>query len=219
MSTDEGFLSRWSRRKALVREGLAVEPAAAPVVAPVAPPAAPLPAAPTPRAQLAQASSEPVADEAPPTLDDVARLPADANDFSRFVAPKVPAEVRNAAMKKLFSDPHFNIMDGLDVYIDDYGKPDPLPADMLRRMVQSQMLGLFAPDPADAAPAAAPTAATELPPAAVGGDCAALPSEDAAAIAGADPRVTAGEEAVACAPQIVQEPVAADRADAQRASG
>ena len=30
-------------------------------------------------------------------------------------------------MKKLFSDPHFNVMDGLDTYIDDYGKPDPLP--------------------------------------------------------------------------------------------
>jgi hypothetical protein len=33
--------------------------------------------------------------------------------------------VRNAALKKLFTDPHFNVMDGLDVYIDDYGKPDP----------------------------------------------------------------------------------------------
>ena len=30
-------------------------------------------------------------------------------------------------MKKLFSDPHFNVMDGLDTYIDDYGKPDPIP--------------------------------------------------------------------------------------------
>jgi hypothetical protein len=34
-------------------------------------------------------------------------------------------------------------MDGLDTYIDDYGKPDPLPAGMLRQMVQSQLLGLF----------------------------------------------------------------------------
>ena len=47
-------------------------------------------------------------------------------------------------MKKLFSDPHFNVMDGLDTYIDDYGKPDPIPASMLRQMVQSQALGLFA---------------------------------------------------------------------------
>jgi len=34
-------------------------------------------------------------------------------------------------------------MDGLDIYIDDYSKPDPLPAGMLQRMAQSQMLKLF----------------------------------------------------------------------------
>ena len=46
-------------------------------------------------------------------------------------------------MKKLFSDPRYNIMDGLDIYIDDYSKPDPIPPEMLRRLVQSQMLNLF----------------------------------------------------------------------------
>jgi hypothetical protein len=40
-------------------------------------------------------------------------------------------------MKKLFSDPHFNVMDGLDSYIADYGKPDPIPLSMLRLMNQS----------------------------------------------------------------------------------
>ncbi|WP_443112115.1 DUF3306 domain-containing protein [Aquabacterium sp. OR-4] len=73
----------------------------------------------------------------------MARLPADAGDYSRFVARGVQPEVKNAALKKLFSDPHFNVMDGLDIYIDDYGKPDPLPAAMLRQMVQSRFLGLF----------------------------------------------------------------------------
>jgi hypothetical protein len=34
-------------------------------------------------------------------------------------------------------------MDGLDTYIDDYGKPDPIPLAMLRQMNQSSMLGLF----------------------------------------------------------------------------
>ena len=34
-------------------------------------------------------------------------------------------------------------MDGLDIYIDDYSKPDPLPPGMLARMVQSDMLKLF----------------------------------------------------------------------------
>ncbi len=45
-------------------------------------------------------------------------------------------------------------MDGLDVYIDDYGKPDPLPAGMLRQLAQSRLLGLFD-DPQPAAPAEA----------------------------------------------------------------
>jgi hypothetical protein len=35
------------------------------------------------------------------------------------------------------------VMDGLDTYIDDYGKPDPLPEGMLRKLLQSHVLGLF----------------------------------------------------------------------------
>ena len=84
---------------------------------------------------------------APPTLADVAALTRES-DYSRFVAGDVAPDVKNAALRKLFSDPHFNVMDGLDTYIDDYGKPDPLPPGMLRKMVQSQLLGLFADKPA-----------------------------------------------------------------------
>ena len=62
-------------------------------------------------------------------------------------------------MKKLFADPHFNVMDGLDTYIDDYGKPDPIPAAMLRKMAQAKFLGLF-----DDEPEAAPRAAAALVP-------------------------------------------------------
>jgi hypothetical protein len=69
------------------------------------------------------------------------------SDFSRYTAPQVAPEVRNAAMKKLFADPHFNVMDGLDIYIDDYGKPDPLPASMLRSLASAEFLGLFREDP------------------------------------------------------------------------
>jgi hypothetical protein len=57
--------------------------------------------------------------------------------------PNVDPAVQHAAMKKLFSDPHFNIMDRLDIYIDDYSIPDPIPMEMLKRMVQSESLGLF----------------------------------------------------------------------------
>ncbi len=86
----------------------------------------------------------------PPTLDDVAALTRES-DFTRFVKPEVSGEVRNAALKKLFSDPHFNVMDGLDTYIDDYNKPDPLPASVLRKMAQAAYLGLVEPEP-DQAP-------------------------------------------------------------------
>jgi hypothetical protein len=65
-----------------------------------------------------------------PTLEDVAQLTPEA-DFSAFMASGVEETVKRAAMKKLFSDPHFNVMDGLDVYIDDYNNFEPLTPDVL----------------------------------------------------------------------------------------
>jgi len=50
------------------------------------------------------------------------------------------AEQLREALKKLFHDPHFNVMDGLDTYIDDYSKPDPLPAAMLATLRQAQKI-------------------------------------------------------------------------------
>lgn len=67
---------------------------------------------------------------APPTLDEVSLLTADS-DFTRFVAPGVDETIRRGAMKKLFADPRFNVMDGLDVYIEDYNTFTPIPAAML----------------------------------------------------------------------------------------
>ena len=55
----------------------------------------------------------------------------------------VAPEVKNAAMKKLFADPHFNVMDRMDIYIDDYSQPDPLPLAMLRQMNGAKFLNLF----------------------------------------------------------------------------
>jgi hypothetical protein len=59
------------------------------------------------------------------------------------VRADVPVDVKNSALKKLFADPRFNVQDGLDVYIDDYSKPDPIPEAMLRKMAGSKLLGLF----------------------------------------------------------------------------
>jgi len=61
-----------------------------------------------------------------------------ASDYRAFFHPKVNEDVRRAALKKLFSDPHFNVMDGLDVYIDDYSKSEPIPAAMLASLRQAQ---------------------------------------------------------------------------------
>src|SRR3974390_2637024 len=51
-----------------------------------------------------------------------------ASDFLAFFSPEVDESLKRAALKKLFADPHFNVMDGLDVYVDDYSKPVALSA-------------------------------------------------------------------------------------------
>ena len=134
----DGFLSRWARRKEQVRHGdvVAPEPAAAVPPMPDVPVVNILAPVPTP-----ETCETPVA-EPPPTLADVALLTRDS-DYSRFTRAGVDEGVKRAAMKKLFADPHFNLMDGLDTYIGDYGKPDPIPLAMLRQMNQSKFLRLF----------------------------------------------------------------------------
>ena len=143
----DGFLSRWARRKEQVRAGAAVAaeasvpvpaPLSVPPVRAVVPAVDPVEARARPAKTLAETPAEPL-----PTMADVALLTRES-DYSRFVSPGIDEGVKRAAMKKLFTDPHFNVMDGLDTYIDDYGKPDPIPMSMLRQMVQSRMLGLFA---------------------------------------------------------------------------
>ena len=169
MATDDSpFLARWSRRKVQARTGDVLPEQ----VVESPPPAAPTAITPTP----APAAELPATTEAPPplTLADVAQLTRDS-DYSAFVARGVTPEIKNAALKKLFTDPHFNIMDGLDTYIDDYGKPDPLPPGMLRQMVQSKMLGLFDDDDDEGEdPKTAPLAAATHPP-----DTPALPRDPA----------------------------------------
>jgi len=134
----DGFLSRWSQRKA---GKVTPEPATKPnsSVLKIAPDAV-AEAKPNVDQQntvLDQTTALPQL-----TLDDVAKL-NHQDDFSVFMQSGVDPDVKRAAMKKLFSDPRYNIMDGLDIYIDDYSKPDPIPPEMLRRLVQSQMLNLF----------------------------------------------------------------------------
>lgn len=136
------FLSRWSRRKQDARAANGAE-RAAPAAAP-----------PLPQREDSGAADTPV-----PILPAVDELTPDS-DFSGFLHPKVAQEVKRAALKKLFSDPRFNVMDGLDIYIDDYSKPDPLPPGMLAQMRSAQTILRWARNESEAdESAAAPAAA------------------------------------------------------------
>jgi hypothetical protein len=139
-----GFLNRWSKKK------LGAEPELSPSeLAEKQSPVQDSKASKVPASGelAADKKLEPVAgaaqaQETGPTFEDVLKLTQDS-DFSAYVKPGIDPEVQKAAMQKLFSDPRYNIMDGLDIYIDDYSKPDPIPLEMLKRMNQSKMLGLF----------------------------------------------------------------------------
>jgi hypothetical protein len=117
----EDFFARWSKKNSEGRPEKNAETAA---------PGAPLPQASVPAA----ASAAPL-----PTLEDAERLTPDA-DFSAFMAQGVDELVKRTAMKKLFTDPHFNIMDGLDTYIDDYNKFEALTPDIVATLNHAKAL-------------------------------------------------------------------------------
>jgi hypothetical protein len=155
--SDDGFISRWSRRKSSARSGVSTpdEPVLTP--APVADfqqtieqnralahTESASPAIKNIANEASEAAAPPATPhEAPaPTMEDVKLLTSES-DFKPFVAKNVSPEVKNAALKKLFTDPHFNRMDMMDVYVDDYSKPDPMPRAMIKQLAASQFLGLF----------------------------------------------------------------------------
>jgi hypothetical protein len=154
---ESGFLGRWSQRKAGAVQG---KPLPEPVDPQSAPVAEDVNSAPEARAQSEQPAGQvpqvPQAPPPPPSLEDAAKLTRDS-DFKPFMAGDVSADVRNAAMKKLFSDPHFNVMDGLDIYIDDYSISEPIPESMLRQMASAKFLKLFDEDPEETDEAARAT--------------------------------------------------------------
>jgi hypothetical protein len=143
----EKFLDRWSRLKQQART--------------------------QPPSPAAGKRNEPV--PAPP-LPSLESLTFDS-EFSPFMQPEVDDGLRRMALKKLFSDPHFNRIDGLDVYIDDYTGADPIPPELLERLMKDHRK-LFARDdqtPAEEMAAAAddsqaPHMADEVP-----ADVAGLP--------------------------------------------
>jgi hypothetical protein len=84
--------------------------------------------------------------ENPPALPSLDSLTFES-DFKAFMHSKVEDAVKRAALKKLFADPHFNVMDGLDTYIDDYTKAEAFPEGLLAR-IEEVREKLLAPTPA-----------------------------------------------------------------------
>jgi len=138
----EGFsLRRWSRRKLEAsREATAREAA----------PTTPQPEEPAQSVPVAVVPAAPAPASAP-ALPPVESLTIDS-DFAPFFQPQVDESLKRQALKKLFADPRFNVMDGLDVYIDDYTKFDPIPPDVLERLVKGHF-GFNPPVPPPADPA------------------------------------------------------------------
>jgi len=125
------FLGRWSRRKVAARRGEALPE-----------PAAPPPAAVPPGAPASVPSSEARAAAPAPELPSLDTLKGLQSEYEAFMRPEVDPATRTAALKRLFADPHFNTMDGLDVYIDDYTVADPIPTAMLKTLTAARTLGL-----------------------------------------------------------------------------
>jgi hypothetical protein len=111
-AADEGFLRRWSRRKAEARSS-----APAPTEAPGDSPAlAPASLEPAPESETAVPA--PID---PEDLPDIESLDA-SSDFTVFMRPGVPEHLRTLALRKLWrSDPIFSTLDGLVEYGEDYG--------------------------------------------------------------------------------------------------
>lgn len=68
------------------------------------------------------------------------------SDFKAFMHAKVDEGLRRAALRKLFSDPRFNVMDGLDIYIGDYSIEDPIAPAILAQLdhARTTLLGPMA---------------------------------------------------------------------------
>lgn len=141
---DANFLRRWSRRKLAAARPSATEPPPVTTVPAVAAPAAAAPVVAAEKPAVPTGSSLPAdptgtaRDEAPP-LPPIESLGFDS-DFTRFLAPKVDEAVKRQALRKLFNDPRFNVMDGLDVYIDDYSKFEPIPADLVGKLAHARYI-------------------------------------------------------------------------------
>lgn len=100
---DEGFLSRWSRRKQRDREQEAEPPVGEDRIAPD-----PVPASAVEEAVKTDADM--------PPLESI----TDSSSVADFFSPGVSEQLRKMALRKLFQTAKFNVRDGLDDYDEDF---------------------------------------------------------------------------------------------------
>ena len=108
----EAFLERWSRRKLQQAEEQPAPPA------------------------VAERKEEPVV--ALPPVEEL----TPQSDFAPFMNPKVDDDTRRSALKKLFSDAHFNVADPFEAYSGDYTKSEPIPELMLAAINKARDLAI-----------------------------------------------------------------------------
>ena len=170
-------LKRWSQRKLAAARAVAPPEPAASAPAPNAPPA---PVSATP--------ATPPREAAPAPLPPIESLSIES-DFTAFLRPDVDESLKRGALRKLFSDPRFNVMDGLDVYIDDYSKSDTIAPEIVRTLAQWRYIfdppatrvneeGHVEDVPAQPVAEPAPAADPSLPAAGAGGDAARATPHD-----------------------------------------
>ena len=182
-----GFLDRWSRRKLASAGKALLADAPAPGMPPAAESGGQGDLVPT-GARPAHAPDAGAEAAAPSAVE--AQLPAVegltlASDFTGFLKEEVSEALRRKALQKLFADPHFNRMDGLDIYIDDYSLPDPIPPEAMAKL-KSAREWLMANETEVEAGAEAPvlpaerTDAEDVPPDATNGDALEEPGGERA---------------------------------------
>lgn len=164
---NEAFLTRWSKRKALSREGVDLpEPVENEASEDDTGATGTDDTSGDARAEIAGQADGPVADaaETTPELPPIESLGEDS-DYRAFLADNVPADVQRKALRKLFQSPKFNVRDGLDDYDLDFSSPEPLgdivTAEMRHRLRQEleRLVGLH--DDEDSPQDVMPTAAVE----------------------------------------------------------
>ncbi len=102
--------------------------------------------------QLPESKPEQKADA--PVLPSASEL-TPQSDFTGFMHPRVEDALRRAALKKLFSDPHFNLPDPFEPYSDDLTVAESIPQAMLASLEQVKTMLKKPPEPAAPAQEAA----------------------------------------------------------------